>query len=225
MNHRAPLNVSGVKAATSRSPAQRLADELARQGITHPDVLRVMGQLERHRFVDGAFHARAYEPQSALPIGFSQTISQPAVVALMTQTLLEGKRHARVLEVGTGSGYQTAVLAQLCDTVFTVERVRALSEQARSRLSGMGFRNVHFGYADGSQGWLPYAPYDGILVTAAGAEVPEALLKQLAPHGRLVMPVGTPGQQVLRVVDKRITRYSVQDIAQVSFVPLLGGKA
>lgn len=223
--NRAHPSAAGNKPGASRSPAQRLADELARQGITDPEVLRVMGQLERHRFVDGAFHARAYEPQSALPIGFAQTISQPAVVALMTQALIHGKRRARVLEVGTGSGYQTAVLAQLCDTVFTVERVKALSEQARTRLSGMGFRNVHFGYADGSQGWLPYAPYDGILVTAAGADVPEALLNQLAPHGRLVIPVGAPGQQVLRVVDRRITRYSVHDIAQVSFVPLLGGKA
>ncbi|MEC8849742.1 MAG: protein-L-isoaspartate(D-aspartate) O-methyltransferase [Pseudomonadota bacterium] len=224
MTPRAPLSVRGAQAATHRSPAQRLAEELARQGISHPDVLRVMGQLERHRFVDGAFPERAYEAQSALPIGFAQTISQPAVVALMTQALLDGKRRARVLEVGTGSGYQTAVLAQLCETVFTVERVRALSEQARIRLSSMGLRNVHFGYADGSLGWLPYAPYDGILVTAASAEVPEALLTQLAPHGRLVIPVGAPGQQVLRVVDRRITRYSVQDIAQVSFVPLLGGK-
>ena len=224
MTPRAPLSVRGAQAATHRSPAQRLAEELARQGISHPDVLRVMGQLERHRFVDGAFHERAYEAQSALPIGFAQTISQPAVVALMTQALLDGKRRARVLEVGTGSGYQTAVLAQLCETVFTVERVRALSEQARIRLSSMGLRNVHFGYADGSLGWLPYVPYYGILVTAASAEVPEALLTQLAPHGRLVIPVGAPGQQVLRVVDRRITRYSVQDIAQVSFVPLLGGK-
>ena len=224
MMPRAPLSVRGAQAATHRSPAQRLAEELARQGISHPDVLRVMGQLERHRFVDGAFHERAYEAQSALPIGFAQTISQPAVVALMTQALLDGKRRARVLEVGTGSGYQTAVLAQLCETVFTVERVRALSEQARIRLSSMGLRNVQFGYADGSLGWLPYAPYDGILVTAASAEMPEALLTQLAPHGRLVIPVGAPGQQVLRVVDRRITRYSVQDIAQVSFVPLLSGK-
>lgn len=217
--------VLGAKAPQGRAPAERLAAELARSGITDAAVLRVMGQIERHRFVDGAFHARAYEPQSALPIGFAQTISQPAVVALMTQTLLVGRSRPRVLEIGTGSGYQTAVLAQLCDTVFTVERVRALSEQARTRLAAMGLRNVHFGYADGSAGWLPYAPYDGILVTAAGGSVPEALLAQLAPQGRLVMPVGAPGQQVLRVVDRTISRFTTQDIAQVSFVPLLSGKA
>lgn len=217
-------SAAGAAGPQGRAPAQRLADELARSGITDPQVLRVMGDIERHRFVDGAFHARAYEPQSALPIGFSQTISQPAVVALMTQTLLDGRRCARVLEIGTGSGYQTAVLAKLCETVFTVERVRTLSEQARSRLAEMGLRNVHFGYADGSTGWLPYAPYDGILVTAAATAVPEALLAQLAPRGRLVMPVGVPGQQVLRVVDRTISRFAVQDIAQVSFVPLLHGK-
>ena len=195
---------------------------LRSRGVTDKRVLMAMEKIDRGPFVRGHFATRAYEDMP-LPIACGQTISQPSVVGLMTQALRVTPRD-KVLEVGTGSGYQTAVLAQLCETVFTVERVRALSEHARIRLSSMGLRNVHFGYADGSLGWLPYAPYDGILVTAASAEVPEALLTQLAPHGRLVIPVGAPGQQVLRVVDRRITRYSVQDIAQVSFVPLLGGK-
>ena len=226
MTPRAPLSVRGAQAATHRSPAQRLAEELARQGISHPDVLRVMGQLERHRFVDGAFHERAYEAQSALPIGFAQTISQPAVVALMTQALLDGKRRARVLEVGTGSGYQTAVLAELVDVVFTVERIKPLSEVARKRLTALGYRNVHFGYADGMQGWIPYAPYDGILVTAGAESVPQALLDQLDRGGRLVIPVGPQrGGQTLRVIERRLGGgYKEQDIAAVSFVPLLSGK-
>ncbi|ULQ46143.1 protein-L-isoaspartate(D-aspartate) O-methyltransferase [Flagellatimonas centrodinii] len=215
-----------VSGATTplKTPAQRLAEGLSRQGIHEPALLAAVGRIPRHQFVDDAFKARAYELQSSLPIGFAQTISQPAVVAMMTQTLLEGGTRRRVLEVGTGSGYQTALLAELCEVVFTVERVKALTEQARKRLAALGYRNVHFGYADGMQGWLPYAPYDGILVTAAAAELPPGLPEQLAPGGRLVIPVGPPGAQVLKVIDRGVMGFRQRDIATVSFVPLLAGK-
>lgn len=208
-----------------KTPAQRLAEMLAAQGITHAKLLERIATLPRHQFVDEAFQARAYEAQSALPIGHAQTISQPIVVAMMTQALLERHPCKRVLEIGTGSGYQTAVLAGLCEIVYTVERIRALTEQARQRLAALGCRNVHFGYADGVQGWLPYAPYDGILVTAAASRVPPALLEQLAPRGRLVIPVGPPGAQVLQVIDRGVSGYKTREIANVSFVPLLDGRA
>jgi protein-L-isoaspartate(D-aspartate) O-methyltransferase len=211
--------------APIKTPAERLAEALSRGGVRDAAVLGAMSRVPRHEFVDEAFKARAYETQSALPIGFAQTISQPLVVGMMTQALLEGgRKRQRVLEVGTGSGYQTAVLAELCEVVFTVERVKALTELARKRLAGLRYRNVHFGYADGMQGWLPYAPYDGIIVTAAAAELPQGLLEQLSPGGRLVIPVGPQGGQVLKVIDRGLAGFKQQDIATVSFVPLLAGK-
>jgi protein-L-isoaspartate(D-aspartate) O-methyltransferase len=131
-----------------------------------------------------------------------------------------------VLEVGTGSGYQTAVMAALVETVFTVERIRALTESARTRLAAMGVRNVHFGYADGTLGWSPYAPYDGIVVTAGGSEIPQALVDQLAPGGRLVIPVGPTGAQSLRLIERSPGGITVErDLGAVTFVPLLTGKA
>jgi len=214
-----------ARAGTAPSPARlRLAEELRRLGVRDEKVLAAMTKVARHEFVDEGLKGRAYE-NNALPIGHAQTISQPYIVALMTETLLQGKRLRRVLEIGTGSGYQTAVLAELVEVVFTVERIRPLSEVARRRLGALAYRNVHFGYADGMLGWAPYAPYDGILVTAAAESVPPALLEQLDKGGRLVIPVGPPGAQVLRVIDRRITGYKEQDIAAVSFVPLLGGKS
>lgn len=221
---RGSRNPASGASAPLKTQAQRLAEGLVQQGIHDPALLAAVGRIPRHQFVDEAFKARAYEPQSSLPIGFAQTISQPAVVAMMTQTLLEGGTRRRVLEVGTGSGYQTALLAELCEVVFTVERVKALTEQARKRLAALGYRNVHFGYADGMQGWLPYAPYDGILVTAAAAELPPGLPEQLASGGRLVIPVGPPGAQVLKVIDRGVVGFRQRDIATVSFVPLLAGK-
>ncbi len=202
----------------------RLNDDL-RKLIKDEKVLAAMAKVPRHEFVDEALKTRAYE-NNALPIGHAQTISQPHIVALMTETLLNGKRPKRVLEIGTGSGYQTAVLAELVDVVFTVERIKPLSEVARKRLTALGYRNVHFGYADGMQGWIPYAPYDGILVTAGAESVPQALLDQLDRGGRLVIPVGPQrGGQTLRVIERRLGGgYKEQDIAAVSFVPLLSGK-
>jgi protein-L-isoaspartate(D-aspartate) O-methyltransferase len=201
-----------------------LIERLRAEGIHDERVLKVMEKVPRHEFVDEALKERAYE-NSALPIGHAQTISQPGVVALMTQALLDGKKLKRVLEIGTGSGYQTAVLAELVETVFSVERIKPLTEIARKRMTQLGYRNVHFGYADGMGGWLPYAPYDGIIVTAGADRVPPALLTQLAVGGRLIIPVGPQGRQSLRQIERGAKGLSETDLAAVSFVPLLSGKA
>lgn len=208
---------------TASSVRRGLIDELRLLGIGDERVLEAMGRIERHGFVEEAFKGEAYKNRS-LPIGHAQTISQPYVVALMTEHLLGGRPRSRVLEVGTGSGYQTAVLSALVDNVFTVERIRALTESARRRLTDMGCRNVHFGYADGTLGWPPYAPFDGIIVTAGGAAIPPALAEQLAPGGRLVIPVGPPGAQSLRLLERGPSGLVERDLGAVSFVPLLTGK-
>ncbi|TJY60913.1 protein-L-isoaspartate(D-aspartate) O-methyltransferase [Sinimarinibacterium sp. CAU 1509] len=213
----------GAAAPATSSAQQRLVEALRQQGVSNERVLAALGKVPRHQFVDDALKNRAYE-NNALPIGHAQTISQPLVVAMMTQALLTGRRPQRVLEVGTGSGYQTAVLAELVTTVFTVERIKPLSEAARRRLAGLNYRNIHFGYADGINGWPPYAPYDGIIVTAGAAAVPEALIQQLSPSGRLIIPVGPQGAQSLRVIDRRGAGIREQDMGAVSFVPLLAGK-
>ncbi len=215
-----PTTAGALSTATAMN---RLLDELQRQGLSDAKVRAALAKVPRHEFLDEALKSRAYE-NHALPIGHAQTISQPLIVAMMTQALLHGRRMTRVLEVGTGSGYQTAVLAELVGTVFTVERIRPLSELARVRLAGLGYRNVHFGYADGMNGWLPYAPYDGILVTAGAEQVPAALLDQLAPSGRMIIPVGPAGHQSLKLVERRGHSFREQELGTVSFVPLLGGK-
>lgn len=214
---------------TSPASRARLIAELRAEGITDERVLETLQKVPRHEFVDESWRAEAYK-NMPLPIGLSQTISQPYIVALMTQLLLDrnapgGGVRKKVLEVGTGSGYQTAVLAQLVANVFSVERLKTLSETARARLRGLGYRNIHFGYSDGSGGWAAHAPYDGIVVTAAAAEVPKALLEQLDRNGRLIIPVGPPAQQMLRVVDRSGGRWHSRDVTSVSFVPLLEGKA
>ena len=210
---------------TSSRVRENLIQELRQQGIHDERVLEVMTKIERHQFVEEALKSEAYKNR-ALPIGHAQTISQPYIVALMTQAVMGGATPTkRVLEVGTGSGYQTAVLAALVETVFTVERIRALTESARLRLASMNIRNVHFGYADGTLGWPPYAPYDGIVVTAGGTEIPQALIDQLAPGGRLVIPVGPTGAQSLRLIERTMRGTTVeQDLGGVTFVPLLTGK-
>jgi protein-L-isoaspartate(D-aspartate) O-methyltransferase len=202
---------------------QRLLDELRGQGIDDDRVLAALAKVPRHEFVDDALKNRAYE-NNALPIGHAQTISQPFVVALMTQALLRGRKPQRVLEIGTGSGYQTAVLAELVPTVYTVERIKPLSETARQRLAALRYRNIHFGYADGINGWLPYAPYDGILVTAGTDAVPPALVRQLSGSGRLIIPVGPQGRQSLKMIERRGAGTREQDLGWVSFVPLLPGR-
>lgn len=205
---------------TSRRTRDRLIQRLREEGIRDERVLEAIRNVPRHMFVDEALASRAYE-DTALPIGHGQTISQPYIVALMTQTLLAGKRPKKVLEVGTGSGYQTAVLANLVDEVYSVERIEPLMKQARRRLHEIGYRNVHTRLWDGSWGWKDHAPYEGIIVTAAPAEVPPPLLEQLAPGGRLVIPVGGPSLQELLLVqltDKGITQ---ERLELVNFVPLV----
>lgn len=210
---------------TSQRTRDRLVARLRAKGIRNEEVLAAVARVPRHIFVDEALAHRAYE-DTALPIGYGQTISQPFIVALMTQTLLSAPR-SRVLEVGTGSGYQTAVLASLrphIRRVFTVERLKDLIERAEQRLYAMGSRSVRFRYGDGYDGWPEEGPFDGILVTAAPPEVPRALLDQLAPGGRLVVPVGGDGVQELRVYDRTDSGHSVETVEYVRFVPLLKGR-
>lgn len=207
---------------TSRRTRDRLIERLKQEGIQNNKVLEVMREVPRHIFVDEALASRAYE-DTALPIGFGQTISQPYVVARMTEALLRGGPIKRVLEIGTGSGYQAAILARLVDEVYTVERIDALLKQARKRFRELGVRNVYLKHFDGRMGWPEHAPYDSILATAAPAEVPEALLEQLAIGGRLVIPVGDKGAQELRMITRTSEGYQTECLDLVSFVPMLAG--
>lgn len=217
------LDLAGI-GMTSQRTRDRLVRRLADNGIRDQQVLGALGSVPRHIFVDEALAHRAYE-DSALPIGHGQTISQPFVVALMTATLLNVPR-GRVLEVGTGSGYQTAILASLEDRVqrvYTVERLGQLLDRARERLSALGLRNIRYRHGDGYQGWAGECPFDGILVTAAPRTTPDALLKQLAVGGRMVVPVGGDGVQELNVYDRTEAGYAVETVEYVRFVPLLKG--
>ncbi|MEM8768153.1 MAG: protein-L-isoaspartate(D-aspartate) O-methyltransferase [Pseudomonadota bacterium] len=212
---------------TSQRTRNRLVDRLREKGITHEGVLAAVASVPRHIFIDEALAHRAYE-DTALPIGQGQTISQPFIVALMTQTLLDGPR-SRVLEVGTGSGYQTAILAAMkamdgsVDRLYTVERLGSLLDRARERLDAMGLRHVRYRHGDGYQGWPEQGPFDGIIVTAAPPVVPEALLDQLAPGGRLIVPVGGSGLQELRLYDRTEAGIESSSVDQVRFVPLVKG--
>ena len=209
---------------TSRRTRERLIQRLASQGIEHSGVLETIARVPRHLFVDEALAHRAYE-DTALPIGHGQTISQPFVVALMTQTLLNAPRE-HVLEVGTGCGYQTAVLAGLVAKVSSIERIEALSKRAGQRLRELKVRHVRMRHGDGYQGWPGQGPFDGILVTAAPPQVPEALLEQLAPGGRMLVPVGGNGVQELKVFDRdEAGDLQVHTIDYVRFVPLVQGVA
>lgn len=174
---------------TSARTRERLMTRLREQGIGNAVVLNLIRSIPRHLFVDEALASRAYE-DTALPIGFGQTISQPYIVARMTEALMGDKPPRRVLEVGTGCGYQTAILAAFANQVYTVERLVALQQRARQTLNLLQIRNVRFRHADGCWGWLRHAPYDGIMVTAAPDTVPEILLKQMAVGGRMAIPVG-----------------------------------
>jgi protein-L-isoaspartate(D-aspartate) O-methyltransferase len=208
---------------TSQRTRDRLVVRLREAGIQDERVLEVMRDTPRHIFVDEALASRAYE-DSSLPIGFGQTISQPYIVAHMTEVLLKDFTPRRVLEVGTGSGYQTAVLAQLVPEVYTVERIAGLQEQARQRLARqLRLSNIRYKHSDGNWGWKQNAPYDGILVTAAPEEVPQELLNQLAEGGRLVIPSGPNGQQQLRVYSREGDSMKESILGTVSFVPLLTG--
>jgi len=216
------LDVSGV-GMTSQRTRNRLTDRLREQGIVNEAVLQVMASTPRHLFVDEALAHRAYE-DTALPIGNSQTISQPYIVARMTELLLQDVPPTSVLEVGTGSGYQTAILAQLMDQVFTVERISALLDRALGRFRQLGLHQIKSKYDDGHLGWAEKGPFDAIIVTASPREVPAALLGQLRAGGRLIIPVGDAETQTLTLVTRRDDGFETTLVEPVRFVPLLGGK-
>lgn len=219
----ADVRLAGIGMTSART-RDRLVQRLREQGITNAAVLERVRNVPRHIFVDEALGSRAYE-DTALPIGFGQTISQPYIVARMTEALLEAGEVSNVLEVGTGCGYQTAVLAPLVAHVNTIERIEPLSARARQRLKELGIRNVRFRHGDGSLGWKAHAPFDGILVAAAPLTVPEALLKQLKVGGRLLVPIGPEGKQELVRFTRREQRVERESLGPVAFVPLLGGTA
>ncbi|EMP56470.1 L-isoaspartate protein carboxylmethyltransferase type II [Marinobacter santoriniensis NKSG1] len=205
---------------TSRRTRMRLVQRLREGGIENERVLEAIGNVPRHIFLDEALAHRAYEDTS-LPIGYGQTLSQPYIVARMTEILM-AHEPARVLELGTGSGYQTAVLAHLVPEVCSVERIRPLQDRARERLRQLGSRNVQLKHADGGMGWPERGPFDGIVVTAAPIEVPRELLEQLADNGVLIAPVGEETQMLVEVI-RRGDRFEHRELEPVHFVPLLGG--
>jgi protein-L-isoaspartate(D-aspartate) O-methyltransferase len=207
---------------TSLRTRERLIQRLEEAGIRMPEILDIIRTLPRHLFVDEALASRAYE-DSALPIGHGQTISQPYTVARMTQALIERFRPDTVLEIGTGSGFQTAVLASLVRRVYSVERVGSLLDRAQRRLCQLEFRNIRFRHDDGALGWPEYAPFDGILVTAAPRGVPRALAEQLAPGGIMVLPIGEGESQVLVRVTRIEDGFEHEVLEPVSFVPLVSG--
>ncbi|AVO54869.1 protein-L-isoaspartate(D-aspartate) O-methyltransferase [Ectopseudomonas oleovorans] len=207
---------------TSQRTRERLIQRLYEEGLSNARVLEVIRRTPRHLFVDEALAHRAYE-DTALPIGHNQTISQPYMVGRMTELLLAAGPLDKVLEIGTGSGYQTAVLAQLVERVFSVERIQVLQERAKERLAELKLRNVVFRWGDGWEGWNALGPYNGIIVTAAAADVPQALLDQLAPGGRMVIPVGTGDVQQLLLIVREENGFSRHVLDAVRFVPLLNG--
>lgn len=209
---------------TSQGTRDRLVKILRQEGIKDERVLKAITQVPRHEFVDEALSSRAYE-NTALPIGQSQTISQPWIVARMTEALLDGGNPEKVLEVGTGSGYQAAILSHLVPMVFTVERIDELLKLARRRFHSLRLNNIYIRYADGHLGWPSQAPFDGIMVTAASQSVPQDLLDQLAVGGTLVIPVEKSGQQRLVAVQRTAEGFEETDLGAVVFVPLLSGLA
>ncbi len=207
---------------TSQRTRERLIQRLYEEGLSNAHVLEAIRRTPRHLFVDEALAHRAYE-DTALPIGNNQTISQPYMVARMSELLLAAGPMDKVLEIGTGSGYQTAILAQLVERVFSVERIQSLQEKAKERLTQLNLRNVVFRWGDGWEGWNALGPYNGIIVTAAAANVPQALLDQLAPGGRLVIPVGAGDVQELLLIVREEDGFSRHVLDAVRFVPLLNG--
>ena len=208
---------------TSMRTRERLVSRLRKGGITDEDVLDAIRSVPRHIFVDEALASRAYE-DVALPIGMGQTISQPFIVALMTQAIVAAPSPSRVLEIGTGCGYQTAVLASLVTHVYTVERIELLLIRARERLRALGIDNVWSKHGDGNAGWAECGPFDAVLVAAAPLCLPEKLVEQLVVGGRLVIPIGDPRQQRLKVFTRTESGVNEDAIADVSFVPMLRGK-
>jgi protein-L-isoaspartate(D-aspartate) O-methyltransferase len=199
-----------------------MVTRLKEQGISNPAVLNIMLETPRHLFVEEALASRAYE-DTALPIGFNQTISQPYIVARMTELLLEKGPLDKVLEVGTGSGYQTAILAQLVKRVHSVERIYPLQQRARRCLQDLHLRNVRLKHTDGGWGWEEYAPYNGIIAAAAPNEIPETLLAQMARRSVMIIPVGNGRTQMLNRVTRTESGFEVEEIEPVIFVPFLPG--
>lgn len=204
--------------------ARMVADQIRARGVRDPRVLRAVGKVPRELFLPEAQRPEAYEDHP-VPIGFGQTISQPYIVARMTEALLEFGPVAKVLEVGTGCGYQTAVLSPLVGKIYSVERIAPLIERAKLRAKELGLRNVRFKHGDGILGWKTIAPFDGILVAAAPLTVPEALLQQLKVGGRLIVPIGAEGKQELVRFTRREQKIDRTSLGAVAFVPLLGGIA
>lgn len=210
---------------TSKRTRQRLVDELRNKGICNENVLLSMLETPRHAFMDEAMAHRAYDDMPQ-PIGYGQTISQPYIVARMTEALLgDNQRLNKVLEIGTGSGYQAAVLSTLVDKVYSVERIKGLLDLAKARFSQLGIRNIYTKYDDGSVGWAEQAPFDGIIVTCAATSIPNEYLDQLAVGGRLVIPLESDSHvQQLQIVTKLEQGYNTTSLELVRFVPLLSGK-
>ena len=205
---------------TSQRTRKRLVRRLQEMGIRNPAVLEAMGKVPRHIFVDEALASHAYD-DTALPIGQGQFISQPYIIARMTELLMENAAPRRVLEVGSGSGYQTAVLAHLVPEVYSIERSAALFKQLRFRFQELGLRNIRLKHGDGWQGWPEYAPYDGILVAASASDIPYMLMEQLEINARLIMPLGGGEQQVLTQITRGHDSYEQVSLEPVNFVPLL----
>ncbi len=215
------VRISGI-GMTSQRTRMRMVDRLRSQGIKDEVVLSVMGSIPRHIFIEEALSSRAYE-DTALPIGFGQTISNPYTVARMTEILRNGEDLGKVLEIGTGCGYQTAVLSKLAREVFTVERISPLLTKARKNIREAHCNNVRARHADGGIGIAEAAPFDAIIMTAASTHIPAALLKQLDVGGRLIMPIGSGDQQHLHLIERTPKEYVETVLEAVKFVPLLAG--
>ena len=218
------MNVKIAKSIGGKSTrsGEILAQKLYAQGISNPQVLQAIAKTPRHIFVPEILAHKAYD-NTALPIGQGQTISQPYIVARMSELLLAEGVPDNILEIGTGSGYQTAILAQLTSAVFSVERIKALQWQAKRRLKSMDLHNISMKHGDGWQGWASKAPFHAIIVTAAPSNVPQALLEQLVEGGRLIIPVGND-KQILKVITRQDNRFNEQQIEAVRFVPLVPGE-
>ena len=217
------LNFNGI-GMTSLRTRERLLGRLMEQGIKNMQVLDIIRSTPRHIFLDEALSHRAYE-DVALPIGYGQTISQPYVVAKMTEIVSASRRLKSVLEIGTGCGYQTAVISRIAEMVYTIERIKPLIDRAKKNLKLLGIRNVEFKHDDGSLGWEERAPFDAIITTAAPQMVPSELYQQLSPEeGSLVIPVGVDNQQDLQHIVKSGQSIRTENLGSVRFVPLLTGQ-
>lgn len=213
------INNQGIGMTSDRT-RDRLIMRLKEQGIKSNAVLDRIRDVPRHLFVDEALATRSYE-DTALPIGLGQTISQPYIVAKMTESLLNSVIGDRILEIGTGCGYQTAVLSPFFKEIYSIERIRSLLQKTKQRLRAIDIYNVNFRHGDGWQGWSKYGPYDGIIVAAAAPELPMKLLEQLALNGSMIIPIGGSNEQKLMIVTRNQDHYESKDLGTVSFVPLI----